>query len=147
MLSEMEMPGDLSQYWKVMRLRRMLNTTATNGTAPAPPPAAAKGFWNPAYFHETILNRSENIQTMGSLQGWLVFCLFLSYFLTYFSSWKGLKSTGKMVWITCTAPYVILTILLCFGLSLEGMGKGLHYLFVPEWKNLGDSAVWEGAAV
>jgi len=47
--------------------------------------------------------------------------LFLSYICVYFSAWKGIKSTGKMVWVTCTAPYVILTILLIKGLTLDGM--------------------------
>jgi len=59
------------------------------------------------------------------MSGFLVFCLFLSYLLVYFSAWRGIKSTGKMVWVTCTAPYVILTVLLIKGLTLPGMEKGL----------------------
>jgi len=110
--------------------------------------AANKGsLWNPDYFHKTTLNKSANIQETGPLQGWLVFCLFLSYFVVYFSAWKGVKSTGKMVWVTCTAPYVILTILLIRGLTLEGMEIGLAFLFRPEWSKIATINVWQAAAV
>jgi len=85
--------------------------------------------WNPDYFHVNTLNKSADISETGPIQGWIVFCLFLSYICVYFSAWKGIKSTGKMVWVTCTAPYLILTILLIKGLTLEGMEVGLKFLF------------------
>lgn len=52
-----------------------------------------------------------------------------------------------MVWVTCTAPYVILTILLIKGLTLEGMGTGLEFLFKPDWKKIAQPDVWQAAAV
>lgn len=52
-----------------------------------------------------------------------------------------------MVWVTCTAPYVILTILLIKGLTLPGMKLGLEALFIPNWSKLGDADVWQAAAV
>lgn len=52
-----------------------------------------------------------------------------------------------MVWVTCTAPYVILTILLIKGLSLDGMGKGLEFLFKPQWEKIAKPEVWQAAAV
>lgn len=81
------------------------------------------------------------------MNGFLVFCLFLSYLCTYFSAWKGIKSTGKMVWVTCTAPYIILTVLLVKGLTLEGSGKGLEALFIPKWELLSEGKIWKDAAV
>lgn len=79
--------------------------------------------------------------------GELVGCQFLAYFVTYFSAWKGLKSTGKMVYVTCLLPYVILTILLIKGLTLEGCGKGLEFLFVPNWEIVGRTETWKAAAI
>jgi len=104
--------------------------------------AKFNSLWNPDYFHETTLNKSANISETGPIQGWLVFCLFLSYICVYFSAWKGIKSTGKMVWVTCTAPYLILTILLIKGLTLDGMGKGLNFLFKPDWAKIAKVDVW-----
>lgn len=103
--------------------------------------------WNPDYFHKTILNSSSHIAETGSLQPRIVFCMFLSYFVCYFASWKGLKATGKVLWVTCTLPYVLLTILLIKGLTLEGCGRGLHFLLVPNWSQLTDIKVWEAAVV
>ena len=98
--------------------------------------------WNPSYFYSDTLERTASIEETGSLNGRLVFCLFLSYLILYFSAWKGVKSTGKMVWVTCTLPYVILTILFIKGLTLPGSGKGLKFLFIPEWSALGKIEIW-----
>jgi len=108
---------------------------------------SASNIWNPDYFYVKTLNRSANIDETGTLNGHLVFCMFLSYFLIYFSAWKGVKSTGKMVWVTCTMPYVILTILLIKGLTLEGSGAGLKYLVIPDFKKIGDIEVWKAAGI
>lgn len=102
----------------------------------------ASNIWNPDYFYKDTLNRSASIGETGTLNGHLVFCMFCSYFLIYFSAWKGVKSTGKMVWVTCTLPYVILTVLLIKGLTLEGSGNGLRYLLIPEWSKVADIDVW-----
>ena len=52
-----------------------------------------------------------------------------------------------MVWVTCTLPYVILTILFIKGLTLPGAGKGLKFLFIPEWSALGKAKIWQKAAI
>jgi SNF family Na+-dependent transporter len=75
-------------------------------------------------------------------------CLFFSYVFLYFSAWKGLKSTGKMVYITCVLPYVILFVLLIKGLSLDGAGLGIEYLFKPDFeKGFTNPAIWKAAAI
>jgi hypothetical protein len=40
---------------------------------------------------------------------------------------QGVKSSGKVVWLTATMPYVVLTILLMRGLMLEGAASGIHF--------------------
>ena len=45
----------------------------------------------------------------------------------YFSLFKGVKSSGKVIWVTATMPYVVLTILLVRGLMLEGAADGIRY--------------------
>jgi len=104
------------------------------------------GLWNPKYFYDDTLNRSAGADAPGAMIGPLVGCMFLSYVFTYFSVWKGLKSTGKMVYVTCLLPYLILTILLIRGATLEDSGSGLAALFTPDWSNLGKVTVWKNAA-
>ena len=116
-----------------------------------------KDIWNPEYFYDDTLKRQIEVDGVktpsdvgadqpGSMVGPLVGCMFLSYVFTYFSVWKGLKSTGKMVYVTCLLPYLILTILLIRGLTLEGCGAGLSALFTPDWSNLAKVSVWKSAA-
>lgn len=79
--------------------------------------------------------------------GELVGCLALAYFATYFSAWKGLASTGKMVYVTCLMPYVILLILLIKGATLDGAKSGLDYLFLPDWEKVKKTETWKAAAI
>lgn len=106
-----------------------------------------KNLWNDDYFMKDTLHASDNIQEQGGIVWGLFWCLILSYIVTYFSAWKGLQSTGKMVWITCLAPYVILLILLIKGLTLDGCGTGIKYLFVPNWSKIGETAIWKKSAI
>lgn len=80
------------------------------------------------------------------MSGWLVGCMILSWLLAYFAAWKGLKSTGKMVYFTCLCPYVILLVLLIWGATLPGCGEGLAYLFTPNWERVFAPATWHRSA-
>ena len=105
-----------------------------------------ENLWNSDYFYKDTLELSSNIMEQGDMVWSLVFCLILAYTVTYFSAWKGLKSTGKVAWVSCLLPYLVLTILLIKGFTLEGCSKGLKYLFLPDWSKLGDIKVWQAAA-
>lgn len=48
---------------------------------------------------------------------------------------------GKVVWITATMPYVVLTILLIRGLMLPGAVKGISYYLKPELSKLKETQV------
>ena len=106
-----------------------------------------ENLWNADYFYKDTLEVSSNIMDQGDMVWWLVFCMVLAYTVTYFSAWKGLKSTGKVAWVSCLLPYLILTILLIKGFTLEGCSKGLKYLFLPDWSKLADIKVWQAAAL
>jgi solute carrier family 6 serotonin transporter-like protein 4 len=54
--------------------------------------------------------------------------------------------TLQAVWITAIAPYVVLIILLCRGVTLPGAADGIRYYLTPEWHKLNNSKVWIDAA-
>lgn len=108
---------------------------------------SAENLWNPDYFHKDVLKRSDAIEETGGMVWWLAFMMFLSYLVTYFAAFKGLKSIGKIVYVTVLLPYVILSIFLIKGLTLEGCGEGLKYLFKPDITKLWDINVWIDAAI
>ncbi|RCN52192.1 sodium-dependent serotonin transporter domain protein [Ancylostoma caninum] len=76
----------------------------------------------------------------------MALCLAFVFLLVYFALWKGPKSSGKMVWVTATAPYIVLTILLIRGVTLPGAAKGIYYYLTPDFAKLTDPKVWSAAA-
>lgn len=102
----------------------------------------ATTFFNKDFFSKEMLNVTESIGEGGGLVPLIVAGLFISYILVYFSIWKGVESTGKIVYFTALLPYVMLIILLIRGLTLEGASTGLYYLFYPDWSKLANVKVW-----
>jgi SNF family Na+-dependent transporter len=66
----------------------------------------------------------------------LLLVLIVANILVYFCIWKGVKSTGKVVYVTAIFPYFVLIIMLIRGVTLDGAAKGLRYFFVPKWADL-----------
>ncbi|XP_077290278.1 serotonin transporter [Arctopsyche grandis] len=100
------------------------------------------------FFERKVLEqyKSDGLDRMGPIKPSLALCLFGVFVLVYFSLWKGVRSTGKVVWVTALAPYVVLLILLARGVSLPGAGEGIRYYLTPEWHKLQNSKVWIDAA-
>ena len=65
-----------------------------------------------------MLEQTDSIDEAGGLVPLMVLGLFVSYILVYFSIWKGVESTGKVVYVTALLPYLLLFIMLVRGLTL-----------------------------
>ena len=55
---------------------------------------------------------------------------------------KGVKSTGKSVYITSTFPLVMLLVLVIRGVTLPGARQGLEFYLYPDLDRLKDPKVW-----
>ncbi|XP_050293388.1 sodium-dependent noradrenaline transporter-like [Anthonomus grandis grandis] len=101
------------------------------------------------FFHRAVLEMqwSDGLHEMGYPKWQLVVCLVMIYCLLYVSLFKGVKSSGKVVWVTATMPYVVLTILLVRGLMLPGALGGISYYLKPQLSKLKETQVWVDAAV
>uniref|UniRef100_A0A914ZPM3 Sodium-dependent serotonin transporter n=1 Tax=Parascaris univalens TaxID=6257 RepID=A0A914ZPM3_PARUN len=97
-------------------------------------------------FNVLEMNRSGGFEDLGGIKPSLAFCLLIVFLLVYFALWKGPRSSGKVVWVTATAPYIILTILLIRGVTLPGASKGIYYYLTPDFEKLLDPGVWTAAA-
>uniref|UniRef100_A0A3Q3QI80 Transporter n=1 Tax=Monopterus albus TaxID=43700 RepID=A0A3Q3QI80_MONAL len=91
------------------------------------------------------LRISPGIDHMGSLNLDLALCLFIAWVMCYFCIWKGVKSTGKVVYFTATFPYLMLTVLLIRGLTLPGAAIGIQFYLYPDLGRLADPQVWMDA--
>ncbi|KAL7836221.1 hypothetical protein AOLI_G00275050 [Acnodon oligacanthus] len=92
------------------------------------------------------LHESSGLGNVGVIRWQLMLCLFLIFTIVYFSLWKGVKTSGKVVWVTATLPYVVLFILLIRGATLPGAWRGVVFYLQPKWEKLQETSVWVDAA-
>lgn len=86
-------------------------------------------------------HKSNGLDYMGPIKPSLALCVFSVFVLVYFSLWKGVRSAGKVVWVTALAPYVVLIFLLIRGVTLPGAAEGIRYYLTPQWHKLKNSKV------
>ncbi|KAM4613631.1 sodium- and chloride-dependent GABA transporter 2-like [Polymixia lowei] len=109
-------------------------SVAVNATSPV------REFWE-----RRVLNITGNIHELGNIRWELALCLLLSWIICYFCVWKGVKSTGKVVYFTATFPYVMLVVLLVRGVTLPGAIEGIKFYLYPDPSRLTDPQVWMDA--
>ena len=63
---------------------------------------------------------------IGEIKWDLSLCLLLSWTIVFACLSKGIKSSGKVVYVTATVPYVFLIVLLGLGLTLDGAFEGVE---------------------
>ena len=97
-------------------------------------------------FSHRVLQRTEGIHDMGAVRLELLGFLALAWVIVYFCLWKGVATTGKVVYITATLPIILLLTFVIRGLTLPGAMEGLRYFFYPDWGKVCDPKVWVNAA-
>ncbi|XP_064612062.1 sodium-dependent serotonin transporter-like [Liolophura sinensis] len=90
--------------------------------------------------------RADGLSDVGGIKWSIALCLAGVFVLVYFALWKGVKSSGKAVWVTATLPYLVLTVLMIRGCTLPGSHDGIVYYLTPQWEQLKNPRVWVDAA-
>ncbi|XP_025025504.1 sodium-dependent noradrenaline transporter, partial [Python bivittatus] len=98
------------------------------------------------FYEQRVLQLSRGIQEIGQPRWQLVLCLLVVVIVLFFSLWKGVKTSGKVVWITATLPYVVLSVLLIHGLTLPGAYEGIKAYLNIDFGRLKEATVWIDAA-
>ncbi|KAJ8259581.1 hypothetical protein GJAV_G00171090 [Gymnothorax javanicus] len=100
------------------------------------------------YWDRVALRRSDEMEETGEVVWYLALSLLLGWLLVGASLFKGIKSSGKVVYFTATFPYLVLFILLIRGVTLEGAREGIEF-YIGTQSNLtklAEAQVWKDAA-
>ncbi|XP_068630108.1 sodium-dependent dopamine transporter [Battus philenor] len=112
--------------------------------------ASAQPFTSAAseYFNRAILELqgSDGLHDLGAIKWDMALCLLAVYIICYFSLWKGISTSGKVVWFTALFPYAVLLILLVRGITLPGSATGIQYYLSPNFEAITQPQVWVDAA-
>ncbi|XP_031713275.1 sodium- and chloride-dependent GABA transporter 1 [Anarrhichthys ocellatus] len=98
------------------------------------------------FFKYKMLEQTSGVDEAGVVRWELLLILLLAWVLIYFCIFKGVKSTGKVVYFTALFPYVILIALLINNAQLPGALDGISFFIVPKWDKLLSVEVWVNAA-
>lgn len=94
------------------------------------------------YWDYRVLRVSGGLGEPGQVNWDLALCLLLAWIICYLCVCKGVKSSGKVVYFTATAPYFLLTAILIRGVTLPGAAEGIKFYLTPDLSKLGDGQVW-----
>uniref|UniRef100_A0A5K4F047 Transporter n=2 Tax=Schistosoma mansoni TaxID=6183 RepID=A0A5K4F047_SCHMA len=97
------------------------------------------------YWENRVLRISNGIDNLGTVQWDLALCLLLAWTIIFLAICRGIKTSGKVMYITATTPYIFMITLLIRTAQLEGALNGITYYLKPDWDKLTDMTVWSDA--
>ncbi|XP_071451814.1 sodium-dependent neutral amino acid transporter B(0)AT3, partial [Hetaerina americana] len=107
-----------------------------------PEPECVRSSPTQYFWYRTTLMISEDINAPEVFNWKIALALIVAWMLVYMCMIKGIASSGKVVYVTATFPYLVLIIFFFRGVTLKGMSDGLRHLFTPKWYTLTDPVVW-----
>ncbi|XP_060602808.1 sodium- and chloride-dependent taurine transporter-like [Ruditapes philippinarum] len=125
------------------------NQTALNffNITPYDPSTAPSYLVEPVteYWENKVLAISDGVDEMGPAKWDLVLCLLFAWIVVYACICKGIRSSGKVMYVTATSPYIFMTVLLIRNCLLDGAGDGILYYVKPDFEKMKNTQVWVDA--
>ncbi|XP_029462577.1 sodium- and chloride-dependent neutral and basic amino acid transporter B(0+)-like isoform X2 [Rhinatrema bivittatum] len=100
------------------------------------------------YWRLVALRQSSGIDETGKIVWHLALCLLLAWTLVAVALFKGIKSSGKVVYFTVVFPYIVLSIFVIRGLTLDGAQDGIDFFIgtQSDISKLKNAEAWKDAA-
>ncbi|XP_067648981.1 sodium- and chloride-dependent GABA transporter 3-like [Haliotis asinina] len=120
------------------RVNAIYNSSALpNGTMNVSAITPAEEFWT-----LRVLQISDGLEHLGSMRWPLVGCLAITYTLAFLCLFRGIKVSGKVVYVTVGAPYILITVFLIRGCLLPGSAEGIYFYMYPQFQKLLNPEIW-----
>jgi SNF family Na+-dependent transporter len=82
----------------------------------------------------------------GNIHPPLALALFIQYALCFFCNCQGVEVIGKIVMVVMPLPFIMLMVLLCYGVTLDGAGDGIEqYIAKFDISQIATGEVWVDA--
>ncbi|XP_033756245.1 sodium- and chloride-dependent glycine transporter 2-like [Pecten maximus] len=99
------------------------------------------------FWQYKVLEMSSGIDVLGHIPWHLAVCFLAGWTLVTLCLVKGVKSMGKVVYVTATLPYILLTVILIRASFLPGAMDGILFFLTPDFEKLKEPQVWVEAAL
>ncbi|XP_076446332.1 sodium- and chloride-dependent taurine transporter-like [Babylonia areolata] len=97
------------------------------------------------FWENHVLSISDGIDQMGTIRWELALCLLVAWCVVFLCICKGIRSSGKVMYVTATSPYIFMLILLIRNSLLDGASEGVKFYLTPDLAKLGEKEVWVDA--
>lgn len=94
------------------------------------------------YFQRYVLKNSGSFSSLSAIDWRMALCFLLTWTIEAMSTFKGIRSVGKVVYLTSSFPYVVMVALLVVTGMREGAWNGIKAFFLPEWEKIFHIEVW-----
>ncbi|XP_067670400.1 sodium-dependent noradrenaline transporter-like [Haliotis asinina] len=98
---------------------------------------AAEEFWK-----NKVLEMTDGLMDLGGITWHLLGCLVITHVIIFLWIFKGIKVSGKLVYITVALPIILITVFLIRGCLLPGSADGIYYYIYPKFERLMEPKVW-----
>ncbi|XP_037273067.2 sodium- and chloride-dependent glycine transporter 1 [Rhipicephalus microplus] len=98
------------------------------------------------FFYKRFLGLSSGIAELGGVQGDVFVALLVTWFIVFIAVRRGIRSSGKVAFLTVLLPVLMMAALLIRGTTLTGISFGIAYYLLPKWPRLLEYEVWQKAA-
>ncbi|MCK4321691.1 sodium-dependent transporter [candidate division WOR-3 bacterium] len=97
------------------------------------------------FFNKMVLEITDSPFNLGGINYIILIFLIVTWIAIYYSIYHGVKTVGKVVYVTVILPWLILLVLIIRGITLPGALEGLSYYLTPNFAALKDPIVWINA--
>ncbi|XP_064457428.1 sodium-dependent nutrient amino acid transporter 1-like isoform X2 [Ornithodoros turicata] len=94
------------------------------------------------YFQRNVLKDSGGFSNLSAMDWRMALCFLLTWTIMAMSTFKGIRSVGKVVYLTSSFPYLVMISLLIITCTQDGAWTGIKAFFVPDWEKIFHIEVW-----